>query len=1568
MPKQTVLWTVLPYGRVSDGPHAGRRRVTIAVSPRLTPQAADEQVLKAFPEFLDWPAILTGAKFSLVIGGDAVPLLPLKPGDSALWRKLFNSSTPVNGFTFKDMSQANLRSFPVRNVLGFVRRHYARLAVQASSNHPTLLPWQNAHPDLKGMLTDIGTRTQKFNLGDRSVEVALPGFSRFFAGEKDPQSVDSLLDRTVFGKDGPYRVPVAAIDAEETSSPAQAGEAARRALEADWYNPRPGGPNTPLVGRNDAALMDQFSSADEYAFYQASRFYRREPASAEQRAMRRPSFGDIPAQPTVPEFDFHRILASYSGYPQLLRALGLVIDCVLKDESPIDHTIAAGGGVGMGLMALKVHLPRPHDPGGDTTPRTAWQDDKKRFFTRPRGGDTQRGLLRLENSDDGWGLVEKDKGGLFDLYQVDPDGAAHKTVGFTLSAQNLVSKSLSLRQVDGEVTYTTGDKQPVAALRSGGLGVSRHGRATQVAADAATAALKNQAVESGNGGKIVFFAEDVLRGFRIDVAPVPDRISPGKWHSLCARQGDYRLIRSGDPLPLPEDEGYVSGASTTSAASEGVNPDDHYLHESLFRWTGWSLSTPRPGLILRSRTVEDTQLQGEEPTTVKDEATNGNGIAAEFKAAKGSLPRLRFGQLYRFRARVVDIAGNSLETDDPTLDDFENASDAVGYWRFEPVDPPAIVQRNRLSEGESLERMVVRSNYDTDAVGYLAAADFTAAIGEPASQDFDYTATNERHFVPPKSSQQQCETHGLFDPFFADPLSIKKGYAIAAREAGTLYEATPGSQIELITPVGLADVATTASVPPTLPSPENPEGDRLAAGQYVIHREAAVATPYLPDAAAAGIALRAAPGHAIPGVTGEMILGPGCVVRRAPNEDLVLMVANKDDWPYSRGFRLTLAERAADYTELPCAEVFADDGVPKWDENERTLTVFIPKGRIVRLFYASFAHPELIDTFGIPHWTKNDAERKFVAGMAVMGCNWLLTPFRNLTLAHATQQPVCLPELVLLTTFRQAGSQHTDLHSRIVRLHGPSTGKIEIEADWHEWVDDLAKDGPERIEGKGQLGEIQLAENHANEFNLDDAVNAQIVDPSRPRAPANRHELGDTRFRLIRYRVRATTRFREYLPPSLYQQRDLVTRLGPVALGATVKAGADDDPGAPVLTDPAGSDKQTLVPASAPPDDPRVLYVVPTFRWQRTENAGIEQIIRNGNGLRIWLDRPWFSSGDGELLGVMLFGDNARFTDIPAHMQPLVTQWGLDPLWDTDLPKTRTNASDFTARVTSELSKLLELPDGDFVTVVGHRVHWDAGRRLWYCDIELDPGVSYMPFIRLALVRYQPNALAEAKVSKVVLAEFAQVLPRRRAVLEQTGTGVKLTLTGRVPHYGPMKFPIDSEYTNISFLQGVHETGRNRVELVLQTRDPDLDSDLAWRDESILASALVGGDASDNPLVTPGINPGGIFALPAAAAESARIIEARAGNAITLAGTVDLGAATVAGDRIGIVPRLFDPEMWSVTATLPNISGRPSRLMVREFERYYTDKTVPEKRGNSMLHRRVIEERLVFAAVFEPKA
>ena len=150
------------------------------------------------------------------------------------------------------------------------------------------------------------------------------------------------------------------------------------------------------------------------------------------------------------------------------------------------------------------------------------------------------------------------------------------------------------------------------------------------------------------------------------------------------------------------------------------------------------------------------------------------------------------------------------------------------------------------------------------------------------------------------------------------------------------------------------------------------------------------------------------------------------------------------------------------------------------------------------------------------------------------------------------------------------------------------------------------------------------------------------------------------------------------------------------------------------------------------------------------------------------------SLDDGELLGVVLYGDGQRFTDILSRMQSLVTQWGMDPLWDTGLP-------------------------------------WSA----------ISPTRSMAPRSRRTCSRSLRRC-------------------SRGAGPRSCGMGGRSASPsgGPFPPFGPMKFPGDSEYQDVSFILGLHETGGNRVELVLQKRDPNVNSDLAWRDATTLDSQI----------------------------------------------------------------------------------------------------------------------------------
>ena len=61
------------------------------------------------------------------------------------------------------------------------------------------------------------------------------------------------------------------------------------------------------------------------------------------------------------------------------------------------------------------------------------------------------------------------------------------------------------------------------------------------------------------------------------------------------------------------------------------------------------------------------------------------------------------------------------------------------------------------------------------------------------------------------------------------------------------------------------------------------------------------------------------------------------------------------------------------------------------------------------------------------------------------------------------------------------------------------------------------------------------------------------------------------------------------------------------------------------------------VPNSKRPTAPSVRYVVPIYR-RTTSRTGV--ITHKAGALRVYLDRPWWSSGDGERLGVVCWHQN----------------------------------------------------------------------------------------------------------------------------------------------------------------------------------------------------------------------------------------------------------------------------------------------------------------------------------------
>jgi hypothetical protein len=269
--------------------------------------------------------------------------------------------------------------------------------------------------------------------------------------------------------------------------------------------------------------------------------------------------------------------------------------------------------------------------------------------------------------------------------------------------------------------------------------------------------------------------------------------------------------------------------------------------------------------------------------------------------------------------------------------------------------------------------------------------------------------------------------------------------------------------------------------------------------------------------------------------------------------------------------------------------------------------------------------------------------------------------------------------------------------------------------------------------------------------------------------------------------------------------------------------------------------------------------VIPLFRW--SDGTEPEQPVarRHGRraGLRIFLERPWFSSGAGELLGILLASSSDDSFGAPAPDQsgfPFVSKWGGDPAWLSAPIKRRPLAIlqlDNLLRTTGlddrpepgrpvtrpRVLPLASLPGQPSVTVVGYRPQFNRERGLWYVDMALDPGPTFWPFVRLAVCRFQPESIAGCHLSPPVRCDYVQLTPERTTSVSRTDNRhVRVVVSGPI---GVRTFPERAAGASTDVFAAAVSANR-QVVAKLQRRDPAIPTDLGWRTVAVKELAIRG--------------------------------------------------------------------------------------------------------------------------------
>ena len=1397
---QEIIFTTLPNHQIEV---EGKKwlQLSVFVSVRLTP--TKDTTLNSFDDILNWPEKIINSKyqFRLQSGKILDGELKVQKVDKELFKNVFHKNIRVKGFLQEDLSLRRINSFPLTHIHNFLVRNYLQTAIESPKNKLTADHFIN--DDRFGAIS-------QFKLNE--IEIAKMDDSR---GMKAPLKSENLM----------VRIPENEQEHKRT-----------------------------LRTNNFVAFSKQINPQSDFAQFRSFHKLEKEPRRTRIVKLKKP------------EFEFHDIMAVINNYPQLMHKFGFVLDF----QIPFNDAIPATGTIhilpdSLGLSDTSTII---------STPQVAYEITSSGFYIADKPETIfKRGFVKI-NTDE------------FSVIQVDADGVAMKTNNLTENKVHEIakffenrsklifnnninfSKIQTVRQtvVDGlpfsaspgiigkKIEVDPPEDEGLPSMRSSGIAITKNGMAEhifsrfKINAALQSHLLADAPVHPEFKIKIpvnILYSCDLIQGYRMDIAYESE---PDKWYSLHQRKDEYTWYNeSNQPTPvtgIEPDEGYIE----LGLAEDQDNPDDVFVSETLARWEGWSLSVRKPGYAINQ--ADDYESTGSKDPkhdfVNKERAIEQKKYAfdpeLEFKInaqsniIPGTLPKLRFGKDYRIRIRAVDLAGNSVPLSLQSEDIAVTIRKNIRYMRFEPLASPLVLVGNQLKDGEFLERMVIRSNFDTTVKDYENKFPVNHQVFDEFSQ---------RYLLPPKNSQAMAETHGMLEKAFSkNPEAAKEIYNLITSHEGLYGQDKKNSE--------------------------------------KVYQPSDVEIIYLPDPMAAGIAL---------------FVSEGCEHTHT-----------QDFKPRMFGF-FTNDEISPSNTNIDIPEAWYKAGLirirleegeigSKWDTSQRIFTVFLPKGFRTRLKFSTFWREkdfkELSALWGMIK-EKSPANLSELEQLARSGQHWMISPSREMELVHAVQQPVNEPVIQALVPDRNYGDTTANINTRFW-VHGESTEKVEYQSRWTESYDDGISLTIKKIHGTNSIPDIvvsyvddlitkgtiptfpkpEIRENPAllfqphrtferrtvadfrvnpqpesgrvnNLFKTQSAsfekfqneksvavknlVNRLKFDIHEARFSFMKHielridpliqNFGDTKHRWVDYKIVASSRYREYFGKLLNHFPDQTS-----------------------VRESKWVEKINIL-STTRPKIPEVDYIIPTFEWHKTQDKDTIRHQRLGGGLRIFLKRPWFSSGDDEMLGVVLpasLPTTPTLAAIPRGYTGYFTHWGIDPLHNSTQPDlVSPDPGDF--RMNPIFDDNVQYPDmgNTRANVMAYPVLFDEDRQQWFCDLAINPKNMYFPFVKLALARYQPHSVhkgeTDVSLSSIVMADMMQLMPDRTTVIqfkkEDINSKFSVTISGVI--YSDISNPFKLfNFVRISLIDsrigqpiyGLVDDGINTKEL----RDEKIELEITERD------------------------------------------------------------------------------------------------------------------------------------------
>lgn len=977
-----------------------------------------------------------------------------------------------------------------------------------------------------------------------------------------------------------------------------------------------------------------------------------------------------------------------------------------------------------------------------------------------------------------------------------PDSSAHdERLRWLLNTDRFGIYDLDVDATTGQVVSVgsgdDGAEQTPPAPRSAGLTLVQHGRMTEVDGQLAAAHAAATKLADKAAAVPTVFAEELIAGHHVQVQREGDPTWYGIGHRLVSYSG---VTPDGDPVGFrATDEAAVTLAAREQKAGD---PDTLLVSDVVTRWDGWSIAVERPGRMLLQPDANTNAL------TEKQQAPQTwltMHAAVPEKAADGSegrLPVLRYGASYAVRARAVDVCGAA-----PTWSGAPTSPPAR-FHRWDPVAAPLVLPPPALTAGETARTLVVRSDPRT---------------GE------SFPATSVRTLVPPRVAVEIGLQHGVFDDEDGRPDRSRWGQIASLDDqwppstgpaTPSRTAPSPAAVATTRTPTSPPSSTAPTSPPPSTTSPSTTSPSTTSPSTTPSPTTSPTSTPTTPPPDPTALPVRWLPDPMTTAVNLSMVgLGTRDASFLPPGSSATGFEKIGSWWSVALQLR-GLSPGA-----------LATLGQVEQRTGQRVVRVSLPPADTRTLSLRAQPHSSLLPGHGLVSLLPgtDGANAAAVAAGAVP----VLTPSIELTLLHAVRKPLTDPTIMDVDVDRLAGEKDPRI-TATVSYEQKSTGRVALIASWEEPVDD----GPAP---KGSAGDVPPGTRTVPRS----VVFEREVEPvgeNRVSVDQLRVAFPDLRRRDVRFRAVATSRFvaefRAGLPgfsggstatdryldlPADVDVESLLLSRQSAALtrGVDYLIAEHPDTGRRTVLVPAGKSSDGIViegvrgsvlaespqtavvaiPSAVRPAPPKPVYAVPAFELTPgdLDGDGVAVAERGGSRLRIWLDRPWWSSGVGERLAVITSLE--KWTLDPQdgdRLSKLVTTYGGDPAVRFGTAPIRTQdvvTGTFRDRLRIDEDLPANIQGKAYLNARVHDVAYDADRDLYYAEVQFATQPAGT-FVRLAIARYQeltaPTALGQQPVqlSRIVTMDPVRLLPPRRARVTRTDSGISAMVSGPV-HLGP---------------------------------------------------------------------------------------------------------------------------------------------------------------------------------------